>query len=263
MALTLDVITLGAPEVHAARTFYGTTFSPAIDDDDGSAHLDLHGAGRLTLTAADRLAADAGAEPAAPGFRGYVLNYVVDQPTEVKTLMDAAVRSGAKVLKPAKKILFGAFSGVFLAPDGAVWKLASATAKDTGPAAESPLPTEITLILGVSAPKASRAFYEALGMSVDRDYGNKYIDFHPAAAATRLCLMERRVLAKDAGTTEDGDGFPSMILDHAAGSREEVDALLSSVAVAGGRITADPAQTSGGYSGSFTDPDGFRWRVTH
>ncbi|MGI5271772.1 VOC family protein [Nonomuraea sp. CA-218870] len=259
MALTLDVVTLGAPDVPAARRFYSTALSPAVADDDDSVNLDLHGTGRLTLSAAEGLAA----EPVAAGFRGYVLTCVVNQPTEVRTLMDAAVRGGAEVLKPAKKALFGSFSGAFRAPDGAIWKLAAATGKDTGPAAESPVPTETTLILGVAAPKASKAFYEALGMSVDRDYGSKYVDFHPAKAAARLCLMERGVLARDAGTTRDGGGFPSMILTHTAGSREEVDALLASAAAAGGRITVAAAQTTQGYSGSFTDPDGFWWRVTH
>ncbi|MFI6510917.1 VOC family protein [Streptosporangium sp. NPDC050855] len=264
MNLTLDVITLWTPEVQSAGRFYATAFSCAVtgggddgdDGDDGDpVNLDLHGTGRLAV--------EAGAEPAAPGFRGYLLTYVVDRPAGVRALMDAAVRGGAEVLKPARKALFGSFSGVFRAPDGAVWKPVAATGKDTGSAAERPLPTETTLILGVSAPKASKVFYEALGMTADRDYGNKYIDFHPARAATRLCLMERGVLAKDAGITEGGGGFPSAVLTHTAGSRQEVDALLASAAAAGGRITGGAAETAGGYSGSFTDPDGFLWRVTY
>ncbi|GAA2986647.1 VOC family protein [Streptosporangium longisporum] len=274
MTLTLDVITLGVPEVRSAGRFYATALSCAVtgDRDDGDdsdagdagdvgdpVNLDLHGTGRLALSATGRLAA----EPAAPGFRGYLLTYVLDRPAEVRALMDAAVRGGAEVLKPARKALFGSFSGVFRAPDGSVWKPVAATGKDTGSAAERPLPTETTLILGVSAPKASKAFYEALGMTADRDYGNKYIDFHPARAAARLCLMERGVLAKDAGITEGGGGLSSTVLTHAAGSRQEVDALLASAAAAGGRITGGAAETAGGYSGSFSDPDGFLWKVTY
>ncbi|MGW4797699.1 VOC family protein [Nonomuraea sp. NPDC004297] len=264
MVLELDVITLGAPEVPPARGFYATALSPAIADDGGSVNLDLHGTGQLALSTTDRLAADAGARPASSGFRGYLLTYTVSGPTEVKTLMDAAVSGGAEVLKPAKKALFGSFSGVFRAPDGAIWKLAAATSKDTGPAAQSPVPTETTVILGVSAPKASKVFYQALGMTVDRDYGSKYIDFQPATAAARLCLMERGVLARDAGTVKDGDGFPSMVFDHTAASREEVDALLAAASAAGGRITVAATESAeGGYAGCFTDPDGFLWRVAH
>ncbi|MFF3441646.1 VOC family protein [Streptosporangium sp. NPDC002721] len=264
MALKLDVIALGAPEVHAARGFYAAAFSPVITDEGDSADLDMHGTGHLELSATERLAADAGAEPATSGFRGYVLTCAVSRPAEVRALMDAAVRGGAEVLKPARKALFGSFSGVFRAPDGAVWKLAAAPHKDTGPAAETPLPTETMVILGVAAPKASKAFYGALGMTADRDYGSKYIDFHPAKAAARLCLMERGVLARDAGTTGEGDGFPSMVLTYRAESREEVDALLAAAVTAGGRITVTTAEApGGGYSGHFTDPDGFRWRVAH
>ncbi|MEV0596640.1 hypothetical protein [Nonomuraea cavernae] len=123
MVLKLDVITLGAPEVRAARGFYATAFSPAIADDGDSVSLDLHGTGQLELSEMANLAAGVGAAPATSGFRGYLLTYTVNQPTEVKILMDAAVRSGAEVLKPAKKALFGSFSGVFRAPDGAIWKL--------------------------------------------------------------------------------------------------------------------------------------------
>ncbi|WP_220448006.1 VOC family protein [Nonomuraea diastatica] len=264
MVLTLDVVTLGAPEVPAAGTFYATALSPAVTGDGDAVSLDLHGTARLDVAATGSLAADAGADPVTSGFRGYLLTYTVNQPTEVRTLMDAAVRGGAEVVKPARKALFGSFSGVFRAPDGALWKLAAATGKDTGPAAEAPLPAETTVILGVATPKASRAFYEALGMTADRDYGNKYIDFHPAKAAARLCLMERGVLARDAGTGKDGDGFPAMVLTHTAESRADVDALLAAAAAAGGRVTVAAAEISGGrYRGSFTDPDGFWWEVVH
>lgn len=97
------------------------------------------------------------------GFRGHVLIYIVSQPTEVEMVMKAAIEAGAEVLEPTKKALVGSFSGLFRIPDGAIWKLASASNKDTGPAAQPPRPTETTIILGVEKPKASKAFYQALG----------------------------------------------------------------------------------------------------
>src|SRR5699024_3265537 len=112
-----------------------------------------------------------------PGFRGYTLNYTVDQPSEVESVMALAAKAGAEVLKPAKKSLFAGVSAVFRAPEGTVWKIAAPTRKDTGPAGHPPKPTEVVVILGVAAPKASRDFYVSLGMDVDRDYGNKFIDF--------------------------------------------------------------------------------------
>lgn len=218
-----------------------SALSPAVTDQGESVGLDMHGAGRFALAAADVLAATAGVTPVTSGFRGYVLTYALDQPTEVKIVMDAAVHSGAEPLKPTKKALFGSFSGVFRAPDGAVWKLAASTNKDTNPAAASPHPTETAVILGVREPKDSKTFYEGLGMKVDRDYGNKYIDFHLTVGAARLCLMQRAVLAKDAGTDQDGSGFPGMILHH----------------------RAETAQTDQGYCGHFADPDGFLWKLTN
>lgn len=42
---------------------------------------------------------------------------------------------------------------------------------------EPPKPTEIATFLGVATPKASKTFYVALGVTIDRDYGNKFVDF--------------------------------------------------------------------------------------
>jgi hypothetical protein len=141
--------------------------------------------------------------------------------------LHAAVQSGAKVLKLARKGLFGGFSGVYQAPDGAIWKLAAPTKKDTGPAGEPPLPTETGAILGVAEPKVSKVFYEALGMTVDRDYGSKFVDFTLTPGTCRFGLMPRKALAKDAGVGEDGAGFRAAVLKRRAESREEVDAVLT------------------------------------
>ncbi|UED84254.1 VOC family protein [Streptomyces profundus] len=263
MNLSLDTVALAAPDVHRARAFYTAALSLDVADQEDPAGSETRETAPFALSANDALAAEAGVGSTTSGFRGYVLTCGVDQPTEVRTLMDAAARSGAETLKPAKRALFGSFSGSFRAPDGAVWKLAAGTNKDTGPPAAAPRPVETTAILGVAAPKKSKVFYEALGMTVDRDYGNKYIDFRPTADAARLCLMGRAVLAKDAGTSHDGSGFPGLVLTHRAASRGDVETLLEAAATAGGRITAAAGETGHGYSGCFADPDGFLWRVAH
>jgi uncharacterized protein len=262
MNLWLDTVTLAATDVQEAGAFYTGALSPGAVDHGESIDLDMHGTGRFALAGTEALAADAGVAPATSGFRGFVLTYNLDQPTEVKAVMEAAVENGAELLKPAKKALFGSFSGAFRAPDGSVWKLAAGTGKDTGPAAEQPRPTETTVILGVQDPKASKTFYEALGMKTERDYGSKYLDFHPAEGSARLCLMQREVLAKDAGVTHAGSGFPAMVLGHRAESSAEVDALLAAAASAGGRVTVPAGRSEDGYCGYFTDPDGFSWRLT-
>lgn len=262
MMLSLDVITLGVPDVHAAHVFYTAAFSPAATDYGEFVDLDMHGTGHVGLYGTGALAAEADAEPDTSGFRGYILSCIVSQPSEVEALLDAAAQNGAKVLKPAKKGLFGGFHAVYQAPDGAIWKLSAAAKKDTGPAADPPLPTEAIVILGVAEPKASAAFYAALGLTVDRDYGNKFVDFQLTPGACRLGLMPRKELAKDAGVDADGSGFRAVVLHRRAESREEVDALLAAAVAVGGRVAVAAAETSwGGYSGHFADLDGNLWKV--
>ncbi|MFJ9554593.1 VOC family protein [Nocardiopsis sp. NPDC101807] len=261
MTLSTDIITVGVPDVSAAHAFYASAFSAAADD-GRNAELDLHGTGRLAFRRIDELAAACGADPATSGFRGYVLSSIVQRPAEVRALLDAATAGGATVVKPARKEFFGEFAAVHRAPDGAVWKLAAASKKDKGPVPAVPRPTETAVFLGVAGPKASKVFYEALGMVADHDYGDKFVDFAVSAGACRLGLLPRRALAGDAGVDGQGEGFSALALTHTAGSREEVDALLAAADSAGGRVTAPAAPTGGGgYAGRFTDPDGHHWRV--
>ncbi|MBK1786007.1 VOC family protein [Prauserella cavernicola] len=261
--LSLDVITIGVPDMEAARAFYSSAFSAAATGDDHTAGLDLHGSGQLALRQLAALATDSGASSATSGFRGYVLSAIVDQPAEVKALLDAAVVAGATVVKSAKKALFGEFMATYQTPDGAVWKLAAASKKDAGPVPDPPKPTETAVYLGVERPKESKVFYESLGMSADHDYGDKFVDFTIAGGGCRLGLLPRKALAKDAGVDENGDGFSALVLTHTATSRADVDALLAAASSAGGRVTSTPAHTDqGDYSGRFTDLDGYHWRIT-
>lgn len=260
--LSLDTITLGVPEVSAARDFYTAALSAAVKDDGDCVSLDLHGTGQVALSQTATLAEAAGTSPAVSGFRGYLLSLVVDQPAEVQALVDTALRGGAELRKPAKKMMFAGFSAVYQAPDGALWKVAAPTRKDAGPAGNPPLLTESIAILGVVDPQASKAFYTALGMSVDRDYGNKFVDFRLSPGKPRLALMQRKALAKDAGVDVAGDGFPAVVFHTDAGSRERVDDLMAAAETAGGRVAVAAAQTEHGYCGHFTDPDGFWWKVS-
>lgn len=263
MNLSLDTITLGVPEVEAAHAFYTAAFSPAIIGDGQIDGLGLHGTGRLEMRRVDALATDAGTSSATSGFRGYVLSSIVDQPDEVENLLDAAATNGATVIKPAKKQLFGEFTAVYQAPDGAVWKLAAATRKNTRPLDTPVKPNETAIYLGVTRPKASKAFYEALGLGADHDYGDKFVDFTTTDGAFRLGVLPRKALAKDVGVDEQGTGFPATVLTHNAASREDVDALLEIADSVGGRATIAAAQTDqGDYTGYFTDPDGYHWKVT-
>ena len=79
---------------------------------------------------------------------------------------------------------------------------------------------------------------------------------------TWLALYPRHLLAADAGVPPDGTGFRGFALAHNVRSEAEVDRLLEEVAASGGRIVKTAQRADwGGYSGYFTDPDGFLWEV--
>jgi uncharacterized protein len=79
-----------------------------------------------------------------------------------------------------------------------------------------------------------------------------------------LALWPRESLAADAGVSAQGTGFAGFSLAHNVRSPAEVDALLKHVA-AFGAVVAKPGHPTdwGGYSGYFTDLDGFLWEVAH
>lgn len=253
MTLSIDSLELSAPDSEDARSFYTSAFDlPGAEP----GVLDLHGSGRLTVEGGASSAAD-------DRFSGRVISYIVEQPSEVEALLAAAVSHGAHVLKPAKKGFWGGFSAVFRAPDGSVWKLATDKKKDSGPAGSPPVPTEVVCVLGVADPKASKAFYETLGMAVDRDYGKKFIDFRPDPGSLRLGLLTPAALAKDAGLEDSGTDPAAAVLNHRADTRDAVDDLLKTAIDAGGQVADAAAEIdSGEYVGQFTDPDGFVWKVS-
>lgn len=81
---------------------------------------------------------------------------------------------------------------------------------------------------------------------------------------TVLELFEREALAKDAGVSHEGSGFPGFTLAHNVRSENEVDELFDEVRKAGARILKEPKKTDwGGYSGYFADPDGYLWEVAY
>jgi uncharacterized protein len=79
-----------------------------------------------------------------------------------------------------------------------------------------------------------------------------------------LGLYGREALAEDARVSAKGEGFPGFTLAHNVASEAEVDALLEQAVAAGARLVK-PGQKVfwGGYSGYFSDPDGFLWEVAH
>lgn len=194
-------LTLEVADPAAARAFYDTAFGP--DE-------------RL------RVAPAAGEST---GFRGSVVSLVVAEPAVVDSFVEPALAAGATEIKPARKSFWG-YGGVFRAPDGTIWKVASSSKKTTG----APLRVidDVVLLLGVDDVAATKAFYVEHGLTVAKSFGRKYVEFDAAPGAVKLALYGRRAAAKDAGVPAEGSGSHRLRID--------------------------------GVLGALTDPDGFVWQ---
>jgi len=159
------------------------------------------------------------------GFRWFTLSLVVSQPSTVDSLLGTALAAGATSLKPAAKSFWG-YGGVVRAPDGAIWKVATSSKKDTGPATRQV--DDIALLLGVADVKASKRFYLDQGLTVGKSFGSKYVEFE-SSSKLKLALYGRRALAKDAGVPPEGSGSHWIVI--------------------------------GSDAGPFRDPDGFAWET--
>ena len=117
------------------------------------------------------------------------------------------------------------------------------------------------ITLGVADLARSVEFYrDGLGL-VLYDENTESIAFFQNKG-TWLALYPREALAADVGIPTQGSGFSGVTLAHNLRSKEEVDELLE-VAVTAGATLVKPAQDTfwGGYSGYFSDPDGYLWEI--
>lgn len=197
---SIESVTLEVPNPTAADAFYADAFGLGT---------------RLRVRASD-----------APttGFRGFTLSLVVSQPATVDGLIGSALQAGAAELKPVKKTFWG-YGGVVRAPDGTIWKVATSSKKDTGPATRDV--DDVVLLLGVEDMAASKRFYVDHGLTVAKSFARKYAEFAASPGQIKLALYGRRALAKDAGVPPEGTGSHRIII--------------------------------GNGSAAFTDPDGFAW----
>ena len=122
----------------------------------------------------------------------------------------------------------------------------------------------ISLItLGVTDLERSLRFYrDGLGFPTTRTAEQGIIFFQTNGVA--LALYPYEALARDAADefAVPRSKFPGITLAHNVRSRQEVDQVLEQARQAGATIEK-PAQTAewGGYSGYFSDPDGYLWEV--
>ena len=117
------------------------------------------------------------------------------------------------------------------------------------------------LSLGVKDLEVSRRFYSTGLGFIERQQTNDFIVFYNLGALT-LSLYPRQQLAADVQASADGEGFQGFTLSHNMRTEQEVDKLLSAAVLAGARLIKQACRAEwGGYSGYFSDPDGFLWEI--
>ena len=117
------------------------------------------------------------------------------------------------------------------------------------------------ITLGVSDLRRSIEFYrDGLGLPL-RDGSGEDIAFFETSG-TWLALYPRADMAAEMNVPVVGAGPRDFTLAHNARTREEVDRTIEEAVAAGAALVKRPQEADwGGYSGYFSDPDGFLWEV--
>ena len=118
----------------------------------------------------------------------------------------------------------------------------------------------VTLV--VSDLAASRRFYlDGLGWAASLEASEEVAMIRVGDKLVLSLWAERRAV-EEIGPVSRGGTLP-FTLAYNTSSPAEVDEVLATARAAGAEVRAAQRRDWGGYSGYFTDPDGFRWEVAH
>ena len=122
------------------------------------------------------------------------------------------------------------------------------------------------ITLAVSDLEASVRFYrDGLGLPAPNYSDGDSICFLELEGSW-LSLYPRESFAREAAVAfaDASAGTPMITLAHNLGSQEAVDAAMAEAVAAGATLVKEPqAVFWGGYSGYFSDPDGYLWELAH
>jgi uncharacterized protein len=117
------------------------------------------------------------------------------------------------------------------------------------------------IMLGVEDLDRSKKFYsEGMGAAIDQDYPG-FVSLGLGGGSSSVALYERGAAAQDAGVSPEGSGFRGVSFHCILDSREAVDEIMSKAVAAGGAVVKEAAGAQWGYSGYFSDPDGYLWKA--
>ena len=127
MEQRLTLVTIGVPDLDAARRFYldGLGWRAVLDVPGAVTFIQVGPGVVLSLFGADELAADIGdGRAAADGPGNVTFAHNIGSPEQVDAVLADAMRAGATVLKPAQRAEWGGYHGYFADPAGTVWEVA-------------------------------------------------------------------------------------------------------------------------------------------
>jgi uncharacterized protein len=118
------------------------------------------------------------------------------------------------------------------------------------------------LNLPVASAAASRAFFEALGFSIDDRFSDATTACIQLSETAYVMLLEReRFAAFTARPTGDPTAATSAILAVSAADRSSVDAFADTALAHGASPAKEPMDYGSMYGRSFFDLDGHHWEV--
>lgn len=125
MEQRLSLVTLGTRDLARARAFYldGLGWRESSAGNDEVCFIQA-GSVAIGLFSRDSLAADAGIDEAGSGFSGITLAYNSRSKDEVDRVLAEAEAAGGVIVKPARDVFWGGYSGYFADPDGHLWEVA-------------------------------------------------------------------------------------------------------------------------------------------
>lgn len=116
----------------------------------------------------------------------------------------------------------------------------------------------VTLVVA-DLERARRFYLDGLGWPAALDVSGEVLMIHVGDKLV-LSLWAESAARAEIGEVTRGGTMP-FTLAHNVASPAEVDAVLETAGAAGATVFGAQKRDWGGYSGYFTDPDGFRWEV--
>ena len=121
------------------------------------------------------------------------------------------------------------------------------------------------ITLGVKDLQKSYEFYnKGLGFEVSTPPSGGIHFFKTGGTCLAIYPIDKMAKEFDPPINLERSGRPSFTLAHNTKTQSEVDDILKLAKAAGGKIEKPATKVFwGGYSGYFSDPDGYFWEVAH